>query len=91
MATLQDKKLNFVSRQVEAVTRLLAAFSDLQILRQEWDALGLGGIIVDGDLTASTFGYLVAADLANAFTQIEALQAEMVNHNRDDVLYKLVP
>lgn len=89
MPVLDAKIANFVSREVNAAQALVDAFDSWDELRKEWDAQGLSGVITDEHITGSN-QHVAAADLANAFSSIDALKAVLAAGHATN-LYKLIP
>jgi hypothetical protein len=89
MPVLDAKIANFVSREVSAAQALIDAFDAWDELRKEWDAQGLSALITDDHLTGGN-AHVSAADLANAFSSIDALESVLAAGHATN-LYKLIP
>lgn len=87
MSDVSAKKVNFANREVQAASALIDALEDLHALRAEWDALGYASAIEDTDLTGPV-AHIAAADLAAAFTTLEALDTLLAAGHYTN-LYKL--
>jgi hypothetical protein len=84
MATIADKKANYISRVVASVDELLATISTLEGLTQEGIALGWVGVagasapvgLGDLDFTGSN-GYLTGEQFAKVMATLQALDAQL--------------
>lgn len=73
---LGAKKLNFVSRSVQATQDLLKAYAALRQLRQEWTSEGYSGTIVQADLDGTVNKHLtptILGSLWNTFDTVDRL------------------
>ena len=70
---------NFISNERTAVVAFLEAMDTLRKYKRQWDTLGYSGNIVPGDLTG-TNADLVAADIANFITSVQAIDDFCTNN-----------
>lgn len=84
---LQDKKLNYVTRLIEADEALIDVLDSLQALRREWDANGYSTTITDDDLTGDV-DHVSAAMLGSFFYSVSEVLA-LLNAGHNANLYGL--
>lgn len=80
-----NKKLNFISRQIEVNERLVQAYLDYLEMRTEYDALDYGNTLTDGDI-AGDVAHVTKADLVAAFVSLANIQAVMSAGNLTNFL-----
>lgn len=91
---LQDKKLNFASREVQAAAQLLEALEAWRNLRKEWDASSYGTVIEDEDIPANSAVAHVDADkLTAGFVTADAIEGLLAANGNAHYgnLFALVP
>ncbi len=79
---------NHVTRQRQAVTKLLAAMDELRANRAEWDALGMSPEAVD-EAMAGENADVTGAQVAAAYTSTEALNALLVGQGHATNFYRV--
>jgi hypothetical protein len=87
LAQTATAKANFISKYRAVSEALLSALAQEKALREQYDALDLGTVLVDGDFTGENTG-ISKAQFTTAVASFETIQAAATSGHRTN-LYKL--